>query len=56
MASKLPETFALAPLATVKVSSSNMTPTSFCAVGVSLTPVTVIVRVAVSVASPSSIV
>ena len=41
------------PLATVKVPSSTITPTSFCAVGVSLTPITVIVMTAVSVAVPS---
>ena len=48
VASKLPVTFALLPLLTVNVPSSTITPTSFCATGASLTPVTVIIKVAVA--------
>ena len=48
-ASKLPETLALVPFATVKVSPSSITPTSFCAVGALFIPVTVITKFAVAV-------
>jgi len=44
------------PLLTVKVSPSFTAPVSFVATGSSLTPVTVIVRRAVSVAVPSEMV
>ena len=46
-------TLAFAPSETVKVPSSTITPTSFCATGASFAPKTVIVIVAVSVAVPS---
>ena len=52
----LPESLvslAFAPFITVNVSPSSITPTSFWALGVSFTPVTVIVNVAVSVSVPS---
>ena len=45
--------FALSPLETDKVASSFTVPVSFCATGASLTPVVVIVNVAVEVAVPS---
>ena len=48
-----PVLFALSPLETVKVCPSSITPTSFCATGVSLAPKTVIVILAVVVAVPS---
>jgi hypothetical protein len=47
---------ALASFETVKVPPSTITPTSFCATGASLIPVTVKINVAVSVAVPSDIV
>ena len=53
VASKLPNTLALELLATVKVSPSIITPTSFCAVGLSFAPKIVIVMVAVVVSVPS---
>ena len=51
-----PVLFALSPSLTVKVPPSTITPSSSCAGVGSFTPVTVIVRVAVSVAVPSEIV
>ena len=56
VASIPPDSLAFALFATVKVPSSTITPSSFCATGSSFTPVTVIVKVAVSVSVPSEIV
>ena len=46
VASIPPDSLAFALFATVKVPSSTITPSSFCATGSSFTPVTVIVKVA----------